>query len=286
MNLNQSAHGDREFAFIQSRLGRGRKTIVGHWDDAAVAGRLGWWTRAAAGWHEVAAAADRPLRRQHARGRGHRGRQGRGPGAARVRRQRLRRKRAGGRGRRRVGRPRSTALVARVRSEPTTSSPALRSGGDRHDELRYAARIEVALRSLPRGRRFRRIHRHLRGPRRAAPAARHRRPAPHGRRLRLRRRGRLEDGGAGAHPQGHGARACPAARHSWRTTPTTSAIRSPRSSARTCSRSVRRSRTATPRARSTRSRSAAVRTRSGSCSTRPRARRSSWGWPISAGGSG
>ena len=52
MNLNQSAHGDREFAFIQSRLGRGRKTIVGHWDDAAVARRLGWWTRAAAGWHE------------------------------------------------------------------------------------------------------------------------------------------------------------------------------------------------------------------------------------------
>ena len=41
MNLNQAAHGDREFAFIQTRLRRGRKTIVGHWDDPAVASRLG-----------------------------------------------------------------------------------------------------------------------------------------------------------------------------------------------------------------------------------------------------
>jgi L-arabinose isomerase len=53
MNLNQSAHGDREFAFIQTRLGRGRKTIVGHWDDPIVGARLGSWARAAAGWHEA-----------------------------------------------------------------------------------------------------------------------------------------------------------------------------------------------------------------------------------------
>ena len=53
MNLNQAAHGDREFAFIQTRLRRGRKTIVGHWDDPAVASRLGAWARAAAGWHEA-----------------------------------------------------------------------------------------------------------------------------------------------------------------------------------------------------------------------------------------
>src|SRR4051794_35138303 len=52
MNLNQSAHGDREFAFIQTRLGRARRTIVGHWEDPAVADRLGSWCRAAAGWHE------------------------------------------------------------------------------------------------------------------------------------------------------------------------------------------------------------------------------------------
>jgi L-arabinose isomerase len=53
MNLNQAAHGDREFAFIQTRLRRGRKTIVGHWEDPTVAGRLGAWSRAAAGWHEA-----------------------------------------------------------------------------------------------------------------------------------------------------------------------------------------------------------------------------------------
>ena len=51
MNLHQAAHGDREFASLQTRLRRGRKTIVGHWQDPEVARRLGWWTRAAAGWH-------------------------------------------------------------------------------------------------------------------------------------------------------------------------------------------------------------------------------------------
>src|SRR6476469_7489304 len=53
MNLNQSAHGDREFAFIQPRLRRARKTIVGHWEDPVVAGKLGSWSRAAVGWHEA-----------------------------------------------------------------------------------------------------------------------------------------------------------------------------------------------------------------------------------------
>ena len=53
MNLNQSAHGDREFAFIQTRLRRNRKTVVGHWQDPAVAGRLGSWARAAVGWYEA-----------------------------------------------------------------------------------------------------------------------------------------------------------------------------------------------------------------------------------------
>jgi L-arabinose isomerase len=52
MNLNQSAHGDREFAFIQTRLRRNRKTIVGHWEDPLVASRLASWARAAIGWHE------------------------------------------------------------------------------------------------------------------------------------------------------------------------------------------------------------------------------------------
>lgn len=53
MNLNQSAHGDREFGFIGSRLRLERKVIVGHWQDEEVRDRLGAWARAACGWHEM-----------------------------------------------------------------------------------------------------------------------------------------------------------------------------------------------------------------------------------------
>jgi len=53
MNLNQSAHGDREFAYIVSRLRLPRKTVAGHWQDPAVQGRIGSWMRAAAGAHEA-----------------------------------------------------------------------------------------------------------------------------------------------------------------------------------------------------------------------------------------
>ncbi|HUB61300.1 MAG TPA: L-arabinose isomerase [Puia sp.] len=52
MNLNQSAHGDREFGFIMTRMGLNRKVIAGHWQDPEVLGRLNAWTRAAAGWHD------------------------------------------------------------------------------------------------------------------------------------------------------------------------------------------------------------------------------------------
>ena len=52
MNLNQSAHGDREFGFIMSRMRLQRKVIVGHWRDEYVQERIGVWTRAAAGWHD------------------------------------------------------------------------------------------------------------------------------------------------------------------------------------------------------------------------------------------
>lgn len=48
MNLNQSAHGDREFGFMMSRLRLRRKVVVGHWQDAQVHERLNVWMRAAA----------------------------------------------------------------------------------------------------------------------------------------------------------------------------------------------------------------------------------------------
>lgn len=53
MNLNQSAHGDREFGHISMRLGLRRKVVVGYWEDAAVIARIAAWSRAAAGWHEM-----------------------------------------------------------------------------------------------------------------------------------------------------------------------------------------------------------------------------------------
>jgi L-arabinose isomerase len=52
MNLNQSAHGDREFGFIVSRMRKNRKVVVGHWQDPEVLAQLSAWTRAAAGWHD------------------------------------------------------------------------------------------------------------------------------------------------------------------------------------------------------------------------------------------
>ncbi len=53
MNLNQSAHADRELASLQTRAGIRRKTVVGHWSDPATTERIGTWTRAACGWHEA-----------------------------------------------------------------------------------------------------------------------------------------------------------------------------------------------------------------------------------------
>ncbi|PWH14053.1 MAG: L-arabinose isomerase [Anaerolineae bacterium] len=50
MNLNQSAHGDREFGFIGARLRLERKVIVGHWQDPEVQEELGTWARAACAW--------------------------------------------------------------------------------------------------------------------------------------------------------------------------------------------------------------------------------------------
>jgi L-arabinose isomerase len=50
MNLNQAAHGDREFGFIQTRVGVARKTVAGHVSDPEVVRRVGVWVRAAAGY--------------------------------------------------------------------------------------------------------------------------------------------------------------------------------------------------------------------------------------------
>ncbi len=53
MNLNQSAHGDREFGFILAKMGINRKTVVGHWEDFAVQDKIGKWSRVALGKNEM-----------------------------------------------------------------------------------------------------------------------------------------------------------------------------------------------------------------------------------------
>ena len=53
MNLNQAAHGDREFGFIGSRMRINRKVVVGFWQDPEVVSELGTWTRAASAWHDA-----------------------------------------------------------------------------------------------------------------------------------------------------------------------------------------------------------------------------------------
>lgn len=52
MNLNQSAHGDREFGFICSRLKIKRKVVTGYWQDDEVLEKINIWARAACGWHD------------------------------------------------------------------------------------------------------------------------------------------------------------------------------------------------------------------------------------------
>jgi L-arabinose isomerase len=146
MNLNQSAHGDREFAHILARLGRGRKTIVGHWDDPLVARRLGWWTRAAAGWHEsqrlriarfgdnmreVAVTEGDKVEAQARFGFAVNG-FGVNELAGAVRR---------------APDDRVTSTVREYESAYEVAE-SLREGGERHQELRNAASIEVALRSF------------------------------------------------------------------------------------------------------------------------------------------
>ncbi len=55
MNLNQAAHGDREFGYIVSRLGKQRKIVVGHSTNPDVQHKIAVWSRAATGWTELRA---------------------------------------------------------------------------------------------------------------------------------------------------------------------------------------------------------------------------------------
>ena len=170
MNLNQSAHGDREFGFIETRLRLRRKTVVGHWrDPAVVVERIAAWTRAACGWHEaqtLAVARFGDNMRHVAVTEGDKVEaqirlgisvNGYGVGElvdayAAVR----------GRG----GRPARRGVRGGYELVP-----ALRAGGERRESLRDAARIEAGLRGFLDAGGFEGVHRHVRGSRCAPPAA-------------------------------------------------------------------------------------------------------------------
>ena len=77
MNLNQAAHGDREFGYIVSRLGIPRKIVVGHYTDPEVAEKVGTWARACAGWDASQNMKVMRWGRQHAQRGRHRRRQDR-----------------------------------------------------------------------------------------------------------------------------------------------------------------------------------------------------------------
>ena len=52
MNLNQSAHGDREFGFMMTRMRLNRKVVTGHWENTEVIEQISSWTRVAAAWYD------------------------------------------------------------------------------------------------------------------------------------------------------------------------------------------------------------------------------------------
>jgi L-arabinose isomerase len=144
MNLNQAAHGDREFGYICTRMGKPRKVVAGHWQDAEVQDRLAAWTRAAAGAQELRSLKVARLgdnMRQVAVTEGDKveaqlrfGVEVNGYGVSELVRRITE-----------VSDAEVDRLVAQY-EQLYTLSPALRSGGDHRASLHYAARTELGLR--------------------------------------------------------------------------------------------------------------------------------------------
>ncbi|HEY9393368.1 MAG TPA: L-arabinose isomerase, partial [Nocardioides sp.] len=143
MNLNQAAHGDREYAYIATRLGVARTTVVGHVSNPAVTRRVGTWVRGAAGWaatHGLNLVRFGDNMRNVAVTEGDKTEAELRFGVS-------------------VNTWGVNDLVAAVEavSEETVDAlvaeyealydvvPELRKGGERHDSLRYAARQEIAM---------------------------------------------------------------------------------------------------------------------------------------------
>ncbi len=144
MNLNQAAHGDREFGFICSRLKKRRKVVVGHWNDAEVQDRIASWMRAAAGAAEIRGLKVARLgdnMRQVAVTEGDKveaqvrlGVEVNGYGISELAKRVAE-----------VSDAEVDRLVANYEAEYAIA-PSLRSGGDHRGSLNYAARLELGLR--------------------------------------------------------------------------------------------------------------------------------------------
>lgn len=146
MNLNQAAHGDREFGYMATRLGTARKTVVGHASNPAVRQSVGTWVRAAAGWaatHELRLVRFGDNMRNVAVTEGDKTEAelrfgvsvntwGVNDLVAAVEA---------------VDDAAVDALVAEY-EELYDVVPSLRRGGDQHESLRYGARQEIALRTF------------------------------------------------------------------------------------------------------------------------------------------
>ncbi|MET0806358.1 MAG: L-arabinose isomerase [Lacisediminihabitans sp.] len=146
MNLNQAAHGDREFGYIQTRLGVARKTVVGHVSNPVVTAQVGAWSRAAAGWaatHQLKLARFGDNMRFVAVTEGDKteaelqfGVQVNTWGVSEL----VEAVEA-------VPESAVDALVAEY-EELYEVVPELRRGGDRHESLRYGAKIELGMRGF------------------------------------------------------------------------------------------------------------------------------------------
>ncbi|MEV0949911.1 L-arabinose isomerase [Promicromonospora sp. NPDC050249] len=143
MNLNQAAHGDREYAYIATRLGVARTTVVGHVSNPAVTRRVGTWVRGAAGWaatHELKLVRFGDNMRNVAVTEGDKTEAELRFGVS-VNTHGVNELAAA------VDAVEEVAIdkVVAEYEEKYDVAPELRAGAERHDSLRYAARQEIAL---------------------------------------------------------------------------------------------------------------------------------------------
>lgn len=146
MNLNQSAHGDREFGFMVSRMRLRRKVVVGHWQDPQVHERLSVWMRAAAArfdWQGARFARFGDNMRQVAVTEGDKveaeiqfGYSVNGYGVGDLAKM--------------IGEVSDVSIEQLVETYNDTYqlTAALRKGGEAHGSLREAARIEIGMRNF------------------------------------------------------------------------------------------------------------------------------------------